>query len=375
MISIISHQSNSARIARSAFVRTLAGLGAAALLLSACGGDAKDSSSAPKTIEDRITALTTSFLARQGEVEAEVSKCMKALGWEYNAVDYSALYDEGSFYFEQTNAPNAFKEKWGYGIATVVGREDELGLDAFSDFSDPNQKYVESLSDAEQKQYYEDRYGDEFSSGGNGQVTIEGEMVGETTTTVAKSSTNPGCQQKATKTVIGDNPLFDNSEVGQKLDDFQSEVEDDDRVKNARKDWAACMKDAGYDYKSTDDVTTYLSSQLSKLRGENIDFGTEGADPNSSAAPDYPKGADGEPDFDLYYSTSTTKVPSPDELKKLQEEELAIAKQDLACSKKYVDDVLKTVKAENEQRFADENPDVMSALEDLETSITTTPSK
>ena len=94
--------------------------------------------------------------AKELQLQQSIVECMKADGWEYSAVDYSAgnFYDDE--YQEQLADPVAYGEKYGYGVV----RGYDLGQEQSTQtFEDPNSDFVNSLSPDEQTQYYESLYG------------------------------------------------------------------------------------------------------------------------------------------------------------------------------------------------------------------------
>ena len=92
-------------------------------------------------------------------------------------------------------------------------------------------------------------------------------------------------------------------------------VESDPRVVEANANWVACMQDAGYDgYVEQDEIIGEFEERLEEL--------TEGEDP------------------------ATLTGARAEELKQLQQEEIAIALADLECQIAYLRPVIEAVEIE-----------------------------
>src|SRR5690606_23813715 len=82
----------------------------------------------------------------EDQVQEAIALCMSQEGWEYIPVKYP---DEFYEYSEEDEADRIAREGYGYAYWTLNQGSDELGPDPFQDFVDPNQEYIESLSEAE----------------------------------------------------------------------------------------------------------------------------------------------------------------------------------------------------------------------------------
>ncbi len=174
------------------------------------------------------------------EVEEIVAECMREQGFEYTPVDWSQQPGmEPAEEPEEEWGTLAFAEKYGYGAttnpyggATEVAPEDE--------FVDPNQEYVESMSETESTAYYEALYGPPPPEGEGGE---EGEPVEYDWETA-------GCQGRAQHEVyeVGtgmDEETF--SALQEEMDSMWQSIQDDPRMAELNEKWASCMADAGYD--------------------------------------------------------------------------------------------------------------------------------
>lgn len=271
--------------------------------------------------------------AKDLQVQQSIVECMKADGWEYQAVDYSAggndVYTQE--YQEQVADPVAYGEKYGYGVV----RGYDLGQDQSNsptEFVDPNNDYVNSLSPDEQTSYYESLYGDQSGF----------EVTDDTGTFTPPPLEEQGCQGKAQLEVYGDSP-FNDPDMSQRLQEIMDDAQNDPDVKDATDRWATCMSDidSSYDWKSPDEIYSYLYDKLNTAQGYSNTVTTDGSGGVISEA--IPIGGDG-PD---------TTQPEVDEaaIEDLRAEELQIWTDDNSCQEKV--DLLQ-VRRDAEQRIADQ---------------------
>lgn len=323
---------------------------AAALALASCSGDDSDdavpttitattiaASTSPATTATRATTTTTSAAsttvaptttaaattappttlaptpmeallgtreeqeARQRQVEDQVAQCMAALGWQYTPVDPTVAPGEPG--------TDEFRQRYGYGITTFIGAPPDPTLDE----PDPNAAYVATLGPVEQERYLDDLYG----------PPDEGAAGDETTTTVADTAP-AGCQGQARSFVYGDIPTLDTN-AQQRLDAALGAIRGDPRVVAATAEWAACVAEAAaatgrvWTFADTEATQPYLES---KLAATNTD------DAAAVAA--------------------------------VQDEERALAAADHDCQEELLAPTVRMVRVEIEQRFLDENPDVIA---------------
>jgi hypothetical protein len=274
------------------------------------------------------------------EVEEKTAVCMRGLGWQYTPVDQSQYS-----YVEPIVDQDEYREQWGYGITTFIGREDEnpYNVGPEQEFVDPNSDYVSSLSESEQNAFYEDLYGVWSDEAGLEEGPVEPEVE--------------GCQNKASNEVYGRNEVLQDPDVQERLNEMYEETYDNPQVDALYEEWAACMAAEGFDqFETPDDVWSYFDEKSMELQG--IDPGEFPTDATivsgrlGRSAPLPEDGGDGGP---------VTTV-DPDELKRVQEEELAVAKADFECQEEHVREQLLAIQTEIQQRFIDENPDIYEAM-------------
>jgi hypothetical protein len=372
-------------------VRRLAvGAAALALLLAACDGgsgsvgpgeDAGDADGGSgftvppeeATPFDDLFAFDPAAEAdNQRAIQEYVVTCMRGLGWEYTPVDTSKVFAD-----VPDIDPDEFREAWGYGITTFIGREDEnpYNVDTGVEMpEDPNAAYVAALSPADQDAYYEDLYGptDQFdpaaeAEGTDGTDGTDGEVP------AFDLATAEGCINEAYREVQGTNPMMDPA-MGEEIADVFSAIEEDPRLIEATEAWSACMADAGFDFAQPEEIYEELSSEASRLQGFDpgsfdggITIGTPGddggdisGDTSGDTSGDMGGDMGGKGDGDGSQSPPTS-APA-EEIARVQAEEMAIAEADHACQEKHVTKVRVQVSRELQQAFLDANPDVAAAL-------------
>jgi hypothetical protein len=276
------------------------------------------------------------------EVEEKTAVCMRGLGWQYTPVDQSQYSYEGPIVDE-----DEYREQWGYGITTFIGREDEnpYNVGPEQEFVDPNSDYVSSLSESEQNAFYEDLYGVWSDEAGLEEGPVEPEVE--------------GCQTKASNEVYGDQ-VWQDEDMSERLNGMYEEMYDNPQVDALYEEWAACMVAEGFDqFETPDDVWSYFDEKSMELQGiDPGEFGDVttvfGRLGRSASLPE----DGGEGGFEEGPSTTV----DPDELKRVQEEELAVAKADFECQEEHVREQLLAIQIEIQQRFIDENPDIYEAM-------------
>ena len=134
--------------------RVLAVCAALAMSAAACGDPEAESAASPLNELWGEPESQAEMRAKQLAQEEAVATCMKAEGWEYTPVDYTAQFNDQPEWIDPSTP--GYGEKYGYGI--VYGYEvyewpyiDEDGNYAEDSpmgggsFEDPNMEYVNSL--------------------------------------------------------------------------------------------------------------------------------------------------------------------------------------------------------------------------------------
>jgi len=231
--------------------RTFAAAAGTALVLTltACGGGTAE----PTDDETPLGPLDTYFEqmygdydedsanAQMAEVEEIVAECMAEQGFEYTPVDYSS---QGGMVSSSDDldvewGTLEFAEQYGYGATTNPWGEQTPDPEATGEeWVDPNQEYVESMSETEQTAYYAALYGEQTYT----EPTEEGEEIEYDWTTA-------GCQGKAQHDVYESGNGMDDEEFTALQEEMSAMWEAsmaDPRVAGLDAEWASCMADAGY---------------------------------------------------------------------------------------------------------------------------------
>lgn len=261
----------------------------------------------------------------------EVRRCMKERGFEYEFDVVSPADIRGAGPDGGDNPE--YRRAWGYGITTTLGaddsaREAEARAEAGVAEADPNSKIRGALSEADGKAY------DEAMTGPADAATKP-----TATSCVGRANARAGDPQGHLQNVL---PKLEKLELEQL-------VSADPLVKQAATAWATCMKGAGFDFGTPDEIRSYLSAKLEPLAMQRMaSDNIRGVNAANRAA--------GRPEV-------VVVLPGPDPVavQALQTEELALAAADNTCSERTKKrQIGEEVRAEALRRFADENQDLFS---------------
>ncbi len=288
------------------------------LLAAACSGGSAPATTAPDQPGDSAGqggergdaefGLTEEEVARRVDaVESLIATCMTDAGFEYVPVDYAtarAAMDSNS----KPSGLNAdeFRAEFGYGITTLfASAADQATLGA----GEQNIRIRDGLASADRVAYNRALYGENPSA--TFVVALDEEDFSQT----------GGCTRAAVEQV------FSADELGPAFVNYQNardvRVDEDPRVIAAYRDWADCMRQAGYSYTDPAEIDADLASRLDTITG--------GADPEALS------------------------VDAQAALAELQGEERAIAAADHDCELKFVDAIKTQVATELLGPGANEN--------------------
>lgn len=339
--------------------------------LAACGNggsDAGEDGGATTTTISPLAELMgwtndspTESRRKQLRVEELVADCMREEGWEYTPVDWSAQ-DPGSAAPDanlQTSDPEAFGEKYGYGIVyyyelyeepSLLGEPgaENPGMDP--GFQDPNAEYVQSLSESEQTEYYASLYGEPIESEPFG----DDEDGATAMTAVALSPEEQGCYGVASAEVYPANEIANDPDIQERMNEYWEDQQNAPELVAAYEAWRECMGDdvdltdpMGDPVETPNDVWGYL---------DGLKMTAEGLEAEAITQEDMDKGGDW---YTMYTDEDGNGVgwrgqPEPmtdAEREDLQATEIALWKQDHACQEEAR---IAEVTSELEQRFVDE---------------------
>jgi hypothetical protein len=215
----------------------------------------KSENSEPGTEE---FGLTEEELVKKVEaVEAHIATCMSDAGFEYVPVDYATVREAMQAVQTPPGISEAeFRAQYGYAISI----ERPAAIDpAIIGLGEENLKIFDSLSEADQTAYDHTLFGENTDE--TFAVALDAEDFTET----------GGCTHAAVEQVFDPEQL---TETYTNPKDIR--IEQDARVITAIKDWAACMREAGFDYNNSEEIESDISDRLDAL--------LDGADPESLSA-------------------------------------------------------------------------------------------
>lgn len=265
-------------------------------------------------------------LERMREVEDLVADCMAGEGFEYtaNVVDPNEWLSP--WIEAQDLPPDEFAEQYGYGISTMHYSEIEQELPP-----DPNQEYRESLSDEAEGAYERALYGDREArsfTAGEDPPPVEArgcygiasfEVYGEDSLGPVEKGADPWAEFE--------DLLYDINSLGH-------EIHADPRLEAAGQAWLSCMAEAGYPhFQQAGEPEQSIHERLGELEGWD-----EYADLSEGEM------LDAEP-----------PQIDPEELAKLQENEIELAVADHECMAAHYDDVFADVSNELQDEFVEEH--------------------
>jgi len=349
--------------------RFFAVAGLASVLLTACSsGDKGATKSDTKRVS--IASLmgapdysTVDQAAIQQKTEEAVAKCMVAEGWEYIPVQYP---EQDTSVTPTDEDEIARIKREGLGITYYLlndGANQLASDDPWSTFVDPNQEYVNTLSEAERTANYASLYGTE-------------EEIAAATTTETDPTTgeeyqvqngNLGCQGEAQTVANGgditNSPKYWDAMQGY-YDDLQQQVDSDPRMVKLNDAWSTCMKKAGYDYATQQDFWDKGQSAL-QSRADEVLGPDYYKDPTEGWSQDkidefFASATQDEIDA-LYKTTQTLTADQRTQLEAIFKDEVAVGLAEHTCSKD-LNAKSGDIYAEIEETFALAHEDELKAV-------------
>jgi hypothetical protein len=285
--------------------------------LTACGGNGQATASKKPAgnVEEQLGFDDQALRVRQARIQNAIRGCMKEQGFDYVPVDPTAQL--AAVTGSSRLSDEDFTKQFGYGISTFWGRG---GAQA-----DPNQQYRRSLTLADRAAYSHALYGE------NDGATVDDALD------TGDFSKLGGCTLQATQAVFGGTQVL--TQLQGKLDDLDERINADPRMVRALEKWTSCMAAAGYRYEEPDEIDSSLMKLMERIVGPLP--GKFATGPAGGAKP---------PPYDRAA------------LAALQREEVATARQDLACEQKRIAPVESVVRPEYEARFRQQNRALFSQL-------------
>jgi hypothetical protein len=272
---------------------------ACTLTLAACGGGdtantAKSEPSPTQTLPGvKEFGLTEEqFNQHVEKSQALIAQCMKEAGFEYVPVDVKTIEAaQQRVRMDPGLTRREYKEKYGLAVTTRFDnpvRDTGLG---------PNLQTWQSLPETDQEAYARTLWGEDPNA--DFVFSLDEEDF----------SSTGGCTRKAVEQVFTPEQL-----KGAYVNPKDVLVDSDRRIVEANRKWAECMKAEGHEYTDQDEIIDEYEERLDELVGDEDPQSLTGA----RAA----------------------------ELKKLQQEEIAVALVDLDCQEKHTDAVYRQVEIE-----------------------------
>lgn len=320
---------------------------AATLALAGCSGDGKKKNEPEEgplakymsALYDESGWTDERMEADHKKTEKIVAECMTKEGFEYKP----APFQGGGMVIggEDDEGPQMgtmeFAKQYGYGIVDNPWNEAATEEPSEEIPEDPNQKYLESLSESEQMAYSETLYGP--------QPTAEemAAMEEEEAEPIPYDWKKAGCQGKAQHEVQGEqsyeaaskDPAY--ADLFKSVEEFwQKQYENNDALDALDRKWADCMSKAGFsDSAKRNDAQSKLNDEWNEVMSQ------------------------GQPTDD----SGEWKEPRKAEKKKFQEREIEVAVADVTCAEKVqYDDKAAALNLKAEQKFVDEHEQQLKAL-------------
>lgn len=238
---------------------SLIALGAASVLaLAACSGGAGSQSGRTSATEQEMGPLDTYLSAiwaqdewTQDDYDAEnlrreelIAQCMAKEGFEYVPnTNNGGTVVGGDEYDGPAWDSLEFAQQYGYGVVDWPGRaEMEESDDSYEEYVDPNQGYIDSLSESEQQAYFETLYGipQDYEEPLDGEeVEYEYNWEDNGCWGWAENELNAGSGSNA-----WEDPEFE--DLFAALDEMWSASQESADIVAANQEWASCMDEAGF---------------------------------------------------------------------------------------------------------------------------------
>lgn len=293
-------------------------------------------------IED-AEASQARFEQEERERQELLAECMAAQGFEYVPVDYSQFATFAGPGGDLDPSSREFAETYGFGFSTF---DDQAFAEPAVDFVDPNQEYVEALSDSARDAYYAALYGQP--------PEIDESMTEDEINAMLEE--NPelfqpqGCEGEAFQsTSDGLESVY--TALSDQFEDLYQRVQADPRVVAWEADWASCMADAGYAFGSMEEIYDELSRRMEPLWASQ--------DPTAGMTQAELEALSPEEMEELFSSPSPMDQDLLDEMRTY---ELAVAVASFDCGGSDQDELFTEVFGEYQDQFIQDN---LGTIQDL----------
>lgn len=372
--------------------RLAALLAALALLAAACGGSdstAVDTGAAddgrPASFEDLDfsspigdllgfdmtdqDAMEQEFQDMERRAEEVIASCMRDQGFEYTSRSMdTSIFVGGPFGGSDGLAyySDEWVDKYGFGVSTQRFPQSEVGADliGFDDESmpdmddpgmgDPNQEYLEGLSDGEREAWDKALWGEPPDFSMMDEEDSESFMFEP-----------EGCQGEAFEQVYNAGPGGDFDQqgffesFGDELESMQERAESDPRVVEYRNRVADCVAEKGFVWDGTQQPWEYFEAKLGDIGRSGMmngdPFEAAGVNPEEMS----------EREMEEFFAEMNRLSPEDrDKLAAVQAEELELARIVVDCDGGELNEqyFLGEIRQEMEQDFVDRNADEIATF-------------
>jgi hypothetical protein len=281
-----------------------------------------------------------------------IVECMTAQGFEYVPVDYGDAAFFGGSDDELDPTSREWAETYGFGYTTFTFDEDDAADEADA-WVDPNQAYVEGLSDSARDAYFEALYGapPEFDPN---MTDEEFEQLYAENPELFEPQGCEGEAYRETNDFAELDAVF--FALSNEFDELYERVEADPRIAAFQQEWAECMAGKGHAYRDMEDMYDALGERANELW--TVD---DYVDPFEGLS---------EEEIEAIIDNSTDEEldalfagpePDPELLAETQEWEIALALDSFDCGGTSQWDEWEEIFSEYQQIFIEENLDAIQA--------------
>lgn len=306
----------------------------------------------PTFDQDSIEEQEAQWADQERQRQQLIAECMAQQGFEYVPVDYSDQVFFGGFDDELDPTSREWAATYGFGYTTFSGT-DEVFEESEAEWIDPNQEYIEGLTEGARDAYYEALYGTppEFDP------NLSDEEFDQLLEENPDLFEPQGCEGEAWISTDDFAQVGDVFQVlGDKFDELYERVEADPRIAAFEREWAECMTGKGHAYADMDEMYEDLGERSSELWNDG----------------DYVDPFEGLSDEEIQNIIDTTSEealdelfagpePDPELLAEIQEWEIALALDSFDCGGNSQWDEWQEIFEEYQQTFIEENLDAIQA--------------
>jgi hypothetical protein len=225
------------------------------VFLTACGGPRPSASTGPIPGKEEYGMTKDELYTAIQNVEAEISKCMSAAGFEYVAADYNTVRRGMT---ADKSLPGMtegqFIDQYGYGISTLytglAPQLSQLRTPAQLGLGEQNVQIFLNLSPADQVAYSHTLFGEHADA--TFAVALETEDFSRT----------GGCTRSAIEKFFTPEQMSSSF-----LNPFDALVDKDPRMVKANAEYADCLKGAGFEYNHEKEIEPDLRKKLDTVTG------------------------------------------------------------------------------------------------------------